>query len=612
MSANRVWRAGLVSGLMLVIVLAGLVPAAAQSGDRVSRPGFYQGYSEPIYDGWQRFSQYVAVRDGTRLAVDIFRPTLNGQLVEDPLPVIWTHHRYHRANVVDGRLVSIVDQAPALQTLLRYGYVVAAVDVRGGGASYGMRRGEFTPEETQDAYDMTEWFAAQPWSTGKIGMYGLSYLGITQYMAASAQPPHLKAIFPEMAMFDMYAFAYPGGVFNANFIKQWATGNILLDKVMRAAPVDADTDGSLLDEAMAQHRDNWNIYDTAIASPYRDSLGPENVSFYTLLNPATYLDDINASGVAIYTLGGWYDMWPRDALTWFNNLTVPEKIVMTPWSHNGSGRFDLMAEHLRWFDYWLKGIDNGIMDEPKMTYIVMGAPEDTAWRTTDQWPLPNQQLTSFYLSAGPSGSVASVNDGLLSLDAPTDAGQDNYTVDYTTTTGKTTRWTDGYGGGFGYSDMVTNDQKGLTYTTPPLDADTEITGHPVLHLWVTASTDDADFMAYLEEVGPDGSSTYITEGVLRASHRALSTPTWNNMGLPFHRGLAADVAPLPEGEVVELVFDLLPTSNIFDAGHRLRLTITGDDADTYQTTPVDPAPTVSIYRTADHASYIVLPIIPAE
>jgi hypothetical protein len=596
-------------------MLTCLVPAAAPDGGKVSRPGEYRGYSEPIYDEWVRLSQYVEMRDGVTLAVDIYRPAVNGVPVEEPLPLVWTHHRYHRADVGDdGNIYGIADYAPELQMLLRYGYMVAAVDVRGGGASFGISKGPFNPDETRDAYDLTEWFAAQPWCDGNIGMYGLSYLGITQYMAASTQPPHLKAIFPMMAMFDMYSFVYPGGVLQNDFVLTWGAGNVLLDKISPAAPVDEDTDGALLEAAIQDHADNWNVYYLARNAPYRDAAsGPENTPFYTTNSPSTYLDAINESGVAIYTLAGWYDMYPRDAVIWFNNLTVPQKLVITPWSHNGSGGFNLMAEHLRWFDYWLKGIDNGIMDEPPITYRVMGAPRETAWRSAEQWPLPNQQPTPFYLHAGPSGSVASVNDGLLSLDAPTEAaGQDDYTVDYTTTTGETTRWTDGYGGGFGYPDMTANDEKALTYTTPPLDADMEITGHPIAHVWVSADTENADVMVYLEEVDADGEATYITEGVLKISHRAVTDSPWNWLGLPYHRGLEADALPMVPGEIVELVFDLHPTSNLFDAGNRIRITITGADANTYLTEPLDPAPTLHIYRSPEHASYVELPIIPAE
>ncbi len=594
--------------LLLVVVIAApsLVPAGAQDDGKVSMPGVYRGYSEKIYDGWARTSQYVAVRDGTRLAVDIFRPTLNGVVVDDPLPVIWTHHRYHRADMdANGQITSIVDGMPGLVEIIEHGYVIGVVDVRGGGASFGTRRGEFTPEEAQDAYDMTEWFAAQPWSTGNIGMFGLSYLGITQYFAASTAPPHLKAIFPMMAMFDMYSFAYPGGIFRQDFIQSWGAGNVILDKIRPAAPVDDDPGGVLLAQAIAEHANNANIYFMAQGHPYRDSVLDTGEVPYQELSPASYVDAINASGVAVYTLAGWYDMYPRDAVLWFNNLTVPQKLIITPWSHNGSGGFDLVAEHLRWFDYWLKGIDNGIMDEPPIYYNVMGSDE---WRFASQWPLPEQQPTPYYLAAGPSGSSDSANDGLLNTAAPSDTGQDAITFNLTTSSGKTTRWTDGYGGGFGYSDMAANDAKGLTYSSDPLGADIEVTGHPIVHLWLSATQDDADVYVYLEEVDENGVSTYITEGVLRASYRALSDAPFNNIGLPFHRGNEADVTPLTPGEPAELVLDLHPTSNIFDAGHRIRITITGADVDNYAVQAS--APTVTIYRDAAHASYVELPIIP--
>ena len=168
--------------LLLVVALVLQLPFKVNAQEnKISELGRYEGYSEPVYSGWVRTSQYVTVWDGTKLAVDIIRPKQNGVLVEEPLPVIWTHHRYQRATVEpNGDILTVLGRERWLHTLLRYGYVIAAVDVRGGGASYGTRNGPFTPEEAQDAYDITEWFAAQSWSNGKIGMYGGSYLGISQ------------------------------------------------------------------------------------------------------------------------------------------------------------------------------------------------------------------------------------------------------------------------------------------------------------------------------------------------------------------------------------------------------------------------------------------------
>jgi putative CocE/NonD family hydrolase len=579
--------------------------AAVQSG-RISRFGEYEGYSEPRYDGQVLTSQHVEMRDGTLLAVDIYRPTQNGTVVEEPLPVIWMHTRYLRRNIhfePSGGLF-----------LTSYGYVTAAVDARGSGASFGIRKTEFTPEEAQDAYDITEWFAAQPWCDGNVGMFSRSYMGIAQFFAAAQAPPHLKAIFPEMHLFDLYDLPYKNGIYNHDFLEKWDASVRHFDNMTGGAamPVDEDGDGSMLASAIALRAQNGYPFDLSRAAPYRDSLFAPGVGEYAVVSPATYIDEINASGVAVYQLGSWYDEYTLDPLLWFANLHVPQKLVMPGWNHDVFEPW-LNVEKLRWFDYWLKGIDNGIMDEPPLRYYVMGAPEDEAWRTADRWPLPNEERTAFYFHAGPSRSVPSVNDGLLMAQLPTEVDDhDDYVVDYTTTVGPTNRFANGYGAPFGYPDMAANDTKALTYTTLPLESDVEVTGHPVVLLWVSSTAADGDFFAYLEEVDEDGVSTYITEGKLRASFRTQHVPPYENMDLPWHRCWEEDVEPLPQGQPAELVFDLLPTSNLFDAGHRIRVTITGADDDTYETPQLDPAPTVSIYRGSEYASYIELPIIPAE
>jgi hypothetical protein len=608
----QTWR--VVLGLILILTFVPwvLTSLQAQREMPVSKPGQYRGYSQPIYNQWLRTSQYVAVRDGTKLAVDIFRPARNGKPVDDPLPVIWTQDRYHRADLEKGKLMTQLDQMPWLQTVIKHGYVVGVVDIRGGGASFGTWPAPFTRKEALDAYDITEWFAAQPWCSGRVGMYGRSYLGITQYMAASTAPPHLKAIFPEMAMFDLYSFVYPGGVFHNDFATHWSQSVKELDTTKPAAPVDGDRNGVWLAKALAQHKTVKEIFDLLAPPPYRDSRSKvTNSKPYFELSPSGHLSQIKRSGVAVYHLAGWYDMWPRDALVWFKNLDHPQKIVIGPWSHSQSDGFDLAAEHLRWYDYWLKDIDNGVTKEPPIYYYTMGAPPGKEWRSAGQWPLPNQKPTRYYFERGPSGSIDSANDGWLSTQPPTSpTGQDDYTVDYSTTSGTATRWTKGYAGPFGYPDMRANDKKALTYTTPLLNSDVEVTGHPIVHLWVTSSAKDGDFFAYLEEVGEDGYSHYLTEGTLRASHRATSPPPFEYLGLPYHRSFEPDVADLPN-KPVELVFDLHPTSNLFKTGRRIRVTITGADKDNALTPKLSPPPRVSLYRNALYASYIMLPIIPA-
>lgn len=600
----------------LVLALAGgvvlptyLQPVQAQGGERISAFGRYAGYSERVYNGYDRFSQYVPMRDGTRLAVDYYRPTLNGALHDEPLPVIWTHTRYQRANqMINGRIVGTLYQG---EYLLPYGYIIGVVDVRGGGASFGVRPIEFSPAEAQDAYDITEWFAAQPWSDGNIGMFGRSYLGITQLFAAAQVPPHLRAIMPEMHVFDLYEMVYQNGIYMNTFMEQWDRTVRALDAstLSLVAPVDGPEGMDLLQAALALREQNGYPLDFAPDAPYRDSTIPiEGIESYAVVSPAAYLDAINESGVAIYQVGGWFDMYATDPLLWYANLTVPHRLAMPAWSH---GDWDdwLLPEALRWFDYWLKGIDNGIMEEPSLAYELY---DTGAFRFADQWPLPEETRVPYYFAAGPSGSVASANDGGLRTDAPTGDGADVYTVRDDTTVGAANRFTAGYGGPFGYGDLTWNDEKGLTYTTPPLEADLTVIGHPVAHLWVSSTATDGDFFVYLEEVDADGESTYLTEGKLRASYRALAEPALDYLGLPWHPGREADLLPLVPGELTELVFALRPTANLFEAGHRVRITVTGADWFMFDTPELDPRPVVTVYRNAEHASYVELPVVPAD
>jgi putative CocE/NonD family hydrolase len=262
----------------------------------------------------------------------------------------------------------------------------------------------------------------------------------------------------------------------------------------------------------------------------------------------------------------------------------------------------------RWYDYWLKGIDNGIMEEPPIRYYTIDAPKGRQWRSSHTWPPESSAYQKYYFHAGPSGSVRSVNDGILSRKKPvTNKGDDSYKVDYSTTSGTATRWTSG-GVKPNYPDMRNNDRKGLTYTTAPLKRAVEVTGHPIVHLWIISSDDDGDFFAYLEEVDKNGVSHYLTEGMLRASHRKLHSAPFNNLGLPYHRSFQEDIEKLPS-EPVELIFDLIPVSKMFNEGHRIRITITCADKDNASTPVKNPAPTVHLFRNTSYTSFVELPIV---
>ena len=625
---------------------------SAQAAAKVSRFGVYRGYSTSRYEGWVRSSQYVTTRDGTKLAVDLYRPARAGNAETAPLPVIWTHTPYYRATIVGNRLATMLDYLPWVATVLRHGYVVAAVDVRGTGASFGAMDGLFQPAEARDAYDVTEWLAAQPWSNGNIGMYGLSYLGVTQLLAAGQAPPYLKAIIPEMAWFDAYDFMYPGGIFQFWALFSWSTstrsGSIRmvmpsrwLDVVregarsragrwpvegctevpcapMRSgpvAPVDEDLDGSLLAAAVSQHLlKGSDVYPIYSSLPYRNSArtpgGPLEYPDRSIW-PVAQL--IEKSGIAIYHVVGWYDTFARDAMLGYSNLGPRRRLTIGPWFHNQIHGYDKAVEVLRWFDYWLKGIDNGVKDEAPIHYWTIGAPPGKEWRSAREWPIAGARARDWYFAAGPSGSIRSTNDGGLTTSRPPGGeARDDYSVDFTVTLGASNRWTAAAGGAPGpvhdYPDLAAHDLRALTYTTAPLSAMLEVTGHPIVRLWLSSDAKDLDVFAVLEEVRPDGYSDYVTEGWLRASHRALAEPPYDRLGLPYHRSHAEDVAPLPS-EPVELVFDLLPTSKIFRAGHRIRLTIAGSDYGNFATPVTLPAPRMSIHRAGERTSRLILPVV---
>ncbi|MGV9883863.1 CocE/NonD family hydrolase [Streptomyces sp. NPDC003006] len=561
-------------------------------------------------DGVESSTHYVTMRDGVRIAVDVFRPQRDGQVLAQPLPVLWCHDRYHRSDVVDGITWTKLDTRPWLRQFLDAGYVIAAADARGTGASTGVRGAEFSPEETRDAYDIVEWFAAQDWCDGNVGMYGESYLAVAQFLAAGAAPPSLKAIFPQVALFDLYAFLYPGGVFRHDFARNWGDLVKGLDTGAGTAPVAGDEQAARA--AAEQHRANADIFSRAAALPYRDSRedGSEEPP-YEHQSPSSAVRAVAAAEVPVYQLSGWHDMWVRDAFLWHANLTGPRKLVVGDWSHNGTAGFDLAAEHLRWFDHWLKGVDTGIMDEPPIRYRRRGAAPGEEWRTADTWPPPEVRTRRLYFGKGAAEPVHSVNDGSLLAQAPSRlAGIDEFVVDYTATSGRATRWTDGYGGPYGYEPMTARDRSALTYTTAALQEEVEVTGHPVVRLWATSTHPDGDFFVYLEDIDEEGASHYVTEGVLRASHRALGAAPYDNLSLPYHPCSRGTRLTLPE-EPVELTFDLHPTSHVFRPGHALRIAVTCCDRDNAETPVHHPPPVVQVHRRGAHASHIDLPVFPA-
>jgi predicted acyl esterase len=356
---------------------------------------------------------------------------------------------------------------------------------------------------------------------------------------------------------------------------------------------------------------------------YRDTF-PGYASFHEFTtHPFTIIDRINGSGVPVYLWSGWFDGATDSHSFLYQNLTTPKRLVFGGFSHSPYGmrpreafaQRTLNVEALRWFDYWLKGIDNGIAGEPPVRFAVMVDDDEMEWHSSRDWPPTGISKAALYFADGPSGSIGSVNDGLLGTEPPQAAGVHRQTVDYTATTGPRTRyWKTMQAVTLDYSFMKEHGERALTFTTRPLEADVTVVGAPLVTIFTTADAPDADYFVYLEEVGGAGEVTYVTDGRLRASFRTLGEPMYEVGGLPWpdcRRAVVEATAPLDAG-VAKLHFDLMPTGHLFDAGHRIRVAITHADEGNALTIPMTPPPTVEVFFGGKHASFIELPVFTAE
>ena len=603
----------------------------------VSTPSAYEGYSEEIYDGYERTSQYLTMHDGIKVAIDIYRPTKGGVLHEEPLPVIWTATQYRRGVIKpDGQKTSLNENlwfAPNVEMILRHGYIVACLDVRGSGASFGQRSLCNTTDDMEDLYDVCEWLGTRPWCTGKVGMFGCSFLGMSQWMTALMAPPHLTCIVPNVAPIEV-PYLITNGVFNTGWMGRLDEGNYARNVTYPAYPVDEDTDGSMLAAAVEDHKKAPSSNDERFNTRYFDGVLPfYNRRVYQEAYLPNFIYKLNSTNIACYIWGGWGDFFAHDIFNWYRTLKTPKKLMVGPWYHTGSlvSQDPCWAtEHLRWYDYWLKGIDNGIMDEAPIRMFrceatnepkpgaVRKKPDGTEippdyydcgeWHEYIQFPVPGLQDKKYYFHGGRTGSVNSVNDGGLIGYEPREASaSDAYVVDYSVT--KFEFMDRNYYSVQRPRDFTSMDEKSLTYTSAPLAHDMELTGFPVAHLFVSSTAKDVDFYCYVDDVDEEGHSHQISEGRIRAAVRGTVEPPYDNMGLPFHRNCERDQQEMPVNEVVEIPFALTPLSNLVKAGHRLRITVNNCDKGNWDSPELSPAPTIHMYRDKNHASYVTLPVV---
>jgi predicted acyl esterase len=689
--------------------LTDLCPAAAAGQSqqtRVSAFGCYRGYGEPRYAEFVRESRYVPVSDGTRLAVDIYRPAIDGVPVAGPLPVIFTYSRYWRAaEKADGAVATELGVLPAgrrssaivepahspyassgVANLVRHGYVYVRAEARGTGASFGLNYGDMSGIEAQDGRDLVEWAAAQDWSTGKVGMRGHSYPGMAQHLTVSAAPPHLVAVFPAVAPFDEYQSSWAATGILRKFGLSWLAREAQADGVQKGAKgshinpvrehpdlvarVDADADGSLRAAAREERRQNpggddpmryFTVQSPAAAraiellqqaaggisipdmiellysTPQLEQLLHRHpatraallqLAYYRDASPmltgpqargpnslATLMPAINRSRIATYDWGGWFDFATIDTTLWHVNNRNQKKLAIGPWSHGwnepdnpreDSQYFLDRIEELRWFDYWLKGIDNGIMDEPPVNYAIVDGPQDFTFRSAPGWPVEAARPLALHLGERAGARL------LLAAPEP-GTSRTPYRVDYGVTLGEHTRHHAAIGmGPRAYPFLAEHARRSLVFESAPLDADLLVTGSPVLELQVAATVADLEVDAYLEDVDAAGVPLLLTEGVILASHRTLGSPPYDNLGLPWLDGrerIVRATPPLSAERPALLEFALQPTAARFRKGHRLRLVIAGADAHTNLTVPYEPAPTLTVWSGAATASRLLLPVV---
>lgn len=539
-----------------------------------------------------RESRYVAVSDGTRLAVNIYRPAHKGEAMERPLPVVFAFTPY-RARFKDeqGRISqAALDDRLALRSLLANGYVVAVADIRGKGASFGARRGFQDRTEARDGHDLVEWLARQPFSSGNVGMIGCSYLGGTVFHTATTAPPSLKAAFIGATDLDKYAFVRNGGI-TAQF-------NTRPDEPaevdLASLPVDADPDGSLLRQAVAEHAHNTPMAPLWYGMPYRDSLSPfTGNAFWEEVGVYHHLDTVREAGIATYFWGNWRDEPTGQVILGAANLG--SKFLAGPGDHCvPPAGFDFSGEVVRFFDHHLKGIDNGIEREPRATYFVEDG-DGGRYVTSGELPGIGSRPLPWYLGPGPDDQAST---GSLQP-APGQAAGHSFTVDYDLPPADY----------FAFWPGPMNEH-GLNYPSAPLAEPLTLIGFPVAHLTVTSTHPDADLFVYLDLVAPDGKAEVISFGRLKLSHRQLAKAPYDTLGLPWHSGRSGDMLPLAPSEQAAVSIAMTPLARTLPPGSRLRFTVAGADPrqrnlpDIKQTPP----PQISILQGGRDPSRIELPL----
>ena len=551
--------------------------------------------SKPKYSLKLEKDVKIPMRDGVLIATDIYRPDADGQF-----PALLSISPYGKGLQTlpvpdfpsDSRLGNGGIEAGNSEYFVSRGYIHVIADCRGTGYSGGAYR-VLTKKEYEDGHDLVEWVATQPWCNGNVGFLGMSYFSMIQFGIAAENPPHLKALFALDALTDMYRhWGYHGGILNLGFFLHWWPTVLahtiespdLREADLRQLVEEIEKDGDIRSYPIAYiallfPQKNIHLFDL-ITHPLD---GP----YYWERSAYTKFEKIK---VPCYMLSRWtsYGLHLPGAFSAYSGIKAPKKLTITiPESGSGFNRPWVKECHdlvLRWYDYWLKGINTGIMDEPPISILVQGVNQ---WRNEYNWPPTGTKWTKFYLRG----------QGLLSPEPPVEGEKpDVFTNKF----------------GLKPGEKVPS----ITYTTPPLTEDIEVTGQSALYLKAALSTNDTNWMIELRDVAPDGASKTLTMGWLKASHWEIDEKRSHEYQ-PFHPHTRR--APIEVGKVYEYAIDIRETSVVFQRGHCIQILVKGQDAPwegkeyfhafLYHL-PSSKETQHTIYHTPEHPSYVILPVIP--
>ena len=597
-------------------------------------PFSFEGVERKNYafKGYEKKSHYITMRDGVKIAIEVILP--KDRSPNDKLSTVLMQTRYWRDYKfrIPFRwfLEDIAETKMLYEIGLQRGYGFVRVDVRGTGASFGSRPYPWQIEEVNDGREIIEWIVKQSWSNGNVFTMGGSYLGVTAEYVATLNHPAVKASSPFSNQWDCYTeVAYPGGLYNHFFIRIWGLLGRALDfnnsrnflsiiplvyfLVSGVKPVETDVNNLLLKEAINDHLANTYVFENEDVVIYRnDPLIKQVKDTADDVSVCMKKGKIEASNVPFFCLGGWFDGATCDnIINRFMTYSNPMRAVIGDWDHGLNRRAnpyyykqykvvpDKETQLEGWMDFFDKCLDkNKPFSEKALYYYTMG---EEKWKKTEIWPPIGQNMQRWYFNE---------NNSLTILPPTVDSGQDKYKVDFNITSGKGNRWHTHYAKKMYYKKREKVDKLLLTYDSAPVENNIEITGHPIITLFLSSTHSDGAIIAYLEDIDEDGKVHNITEGELRFIHRKVSSaePPYK-IFVPYHTFKREDSEPMVPGETTEINFGFLPTSVLIKKGHRIRIALAGADKDTFSRYPTIGDPILTIFRNKIHASYVDLPIM---